>query len=471
MTRLYFTRILRYFSNAMYKYVIFIIATGFIYESVSWCVRIYKSISWIKKHRFVSNKMVGSHGKIYILIPVLYEADILEDTINYFSENFLEKLDDIVLVIVTTEKEKSITGSGSNTIDVAENLASKYHKITRIHFPERNGKMAHQLNYAVRRLIDDGDLINGNDLIAFYNADSRPEKETFDWVQEKFKEGTYSVFQQYGCYLENISYIDHVSWSSALLSGSLWQTRWAIGFEIYNAIKQLKFMRKSKVFNLNYPLNYCIGHGLFITRDLFEKIGGFNEKTHNEDANMGLQLSDLQEVIMPIPYFDISESPDTLRMLYRQKSNWYFGPLQSYSCMALILERSHYGIFRKMRLIILSTKLFSHAVFWIMGPTLMLLSLFLSAIYHNVQLLVFSLLASVLFAIPSIISYAFVYKLKILPPSISIAKISGKLIRGFFVCYMMHGLSAFNGLYRYIKQILSGRNADKIKTTIHRTTF
>src|SRR5574343_137187 len=132
----------------MYKYVIFIIATGFICESVSWCVRIYKSISWIRKHRFVSNKMVGSHGKIYILIPVLYEADILEDTIKYFSENFLEKRGNIVLVIVTTEKEKSVTGSGSNTIIVAENLASKYHKIIRIHFPEQNGKMAHQLNYA-----------------------------------------------------------------------------------------------------------------------------------------------------------------------------------------------------------------------------------------------------------------------------------------------------------------------------------
>ncbi len=452
----------------MLNYIVLIIIVGFVYESVSWCFRIYRSISWIMKNRVVSNEKYGSREKIYILIPVLFEADIIEDTVHYFNDNFLEKRDDVLLVIITTEKEKDISGSGLNTIDVVENLVSKYQKVIHIHFPERNGKIAHQLNYAVRRLIDDWELNNGNDLLAFYNADSRPEKETFDWVQEKFKDGTCSAFQQYGCYSENISHIDRAPWSSILLSGSLWQTRWAIGFEIYNALKQLKFRHKIRIFNLNYPLNYCIGHGLFVTRNLFEKIGGFSEKTHNEDAIMGLQLSDLQEVIMPVPYFDVSESPDTLKMLYKQKSNWYFGPLQSYSYTALILKKIHYGIFRKMRLLLLSTKLFSHAIFWIVGPTLMLLSLVLAVTYNDIQLFVFSLLASMLFAIPSIISYAFVYKLKISSPSISIARMISKLSGGFVVCYLMHGLSAYNGLYRYIKQVLSGEQAVKEKTVIKR---
>lgn len=452
----------------MYKCVIFIITVGFVYESISWYFRIRRSISWIEKERSVTNRIVENQGKIYILIPVLSEEDILGDTVCYFSSNFLVKQDDVILVIVTTERENILTGSSFNTIDLVKDLVSKYQKVIHVHSPEKNGKMAHQLNYGVRKLIHDGKLSSGKDMIVIYNADSRPEKETFDWVQKKSREGISSVYQQYGCYLGNISHIDHVSWSSVLLSGSLWQTRWAIGFEIYNALKQFKFVHDIKNLKMNYPFNYCIGHGLFITRDVFERVGGFSENTHNEDAILGLQLSDIQEIIMPIPYFDISESPDTLTMLYRQKSNWYFGPLQSYQYMMFILSKSRYGIFRKARLLLLSTKLFLHAVFWIAGPTLMLLSLILAFSYNDVWLSVFSLLSLMLFAMPSIISYAFVYKLKVSQSSISILKMINKLIVGFFICYLFHGISAYNGLYRYIIQILSGKYALKNKTIIHR---
>lgn len=454
----------------MLEYVILIIAIGFVYESCSWFFRIYTSYSWIKKERSIFNnsKNTKSSGKVFILLPVLAEADILENTVKYFNSNFLENKDGVFLVIITTEKENMLGNSGRNTIDVAIDLANKHLNVSRIHFTEQNGKMAHQLNYAVNNLIDSGSLSKSNDLIAVFNADSRPEKETFDWVQRKFKDGKYSAFQQYGSYSENMLKIDCVHWSSVLLSGSLWQTRWSVGFEIYNALKQLKFKYRTAKINMNYPFNYCIGHGLFITREVFEKVGGFSENTHNEDAILGLQLSEMQELLMPIPYFDISESPDTVEMLYKQKSNWYFGPLQAYSYMWIILNETKHKTFGKIRLFLLSTKLFMHAIFWILGPTLMLLGLILAVVSGKIALIGLSLLGLGLFAVPSIMAYVVMLEIGAIPRSFTSTKMTVSLLTGFFIFYVMHGASAYRGLYKYIKQLLSRTNAVKEKTIIKR---
>ena len=455
----------------MIKYVIIVIIFGFVYESMSWTYRIFKSLSWIKRERSTLISGVVSNRKIFILIPVLDEADILEDTVDYFSKNFLEKDDCLHLVIITTEKENTIISSYSNTIDVAKGIIDKYTRVSHIHFPGRDGKMAHQLNFAVKKLVDTENMMRGDDVMAVYNADSRPEKETFNWVKDKLISGKYKVFQQYGCYMKNISNIGYVSGSYILIAGSLWQTRWSIGFEIYNALKQIKFLKHTKDFRLNYPFNYCVGHGLYMTRSVFDQIGGFNEKTHNEDAVLGLQLSDMQEIIMPIPYFDISESPDTLNMLYRQKSNWYFGPLQAYSYLPFVSTKLRYSEYRRFRLYILTTKLFFHAIYWIVGPTLISLILVLSIILRDIQLLIFSLLAFLLFSIPSIISYYFVTNLKITLSKNGILKTETKSTIGFFGFYIMHGVSAYNGLYRYVRQILSGKKAEKVKTKIRVAVF
>lgn len=452
----------------MLQYIVLIIIFGFIYEATSWFFRIYTAFSWIKRERslFKHGQESKSSGKLYVLIPALAEAGILEDTAKYFSKYFLEKREDVFLIIITTEKEKFVAGSSHNTIDVARSLASKYEKITHIHFPREKGKMAHQLNYAIRDFINAGITINDDDLIAVYNADSRPEKETFDWVLRKFQEGGCSAFQQYGCYTGNILDISRVSWAPILVSGSLWQTRWSLGFEIYNSLKQLKFQPKNETLELCYPLNYCIGHGLFITKKLFEKTGGFTENTHNEDAIFGLQLSDMQEILMPVPYFDVSESPDTLEMLYIQKSNWYFGPLQAYSYAADILGKSNYGMLRKLRLVLLSTKLFSHAIFWIAGPTLMFLCFLLAIVNYDIVIICLSLLSIMLFAAPSFVSYTIMVELGTILPSVSFLKTANLLLKGFILCYIMHGISAYKGLYKYLIQLLSGKDAIKEKTII-----
>ena len=453
----------------MHYYIVACISFGFIYGFFSWLFRIYKSYVWIKKERVAFNQEKNSAPmlKMHILIPVFLEADIIEKTISYFDTIFLKEKENCHLVIITTEKEFILKKNEITTIDVVKEVLAKKEHITHIHYPHMEGKMAHQLNYAINLLTKD-ETLKVDDFVVVYNADSRPEVETIDWINFKSREKEISVFQQYGCYSGNIHDLQNSKSAPILLASSLWQTRWSIGFEIFNSLKQFDYQNRKEKLWLNYPLNYCIGHGLFIKKNVLEKMGGFSEDSHNEDAILGLQLCHSQELIMPIPYFDISESPDTVKMLYTQKSNWYFGPLQAYSYMLTLLRKAKYDMRGKTRLFLLSTKLFTHAIYWIVGPSLIILSLIISLIYCSPLLLFMSLVSIVLFSLPSIISHKIILKLKLVPSSFALHESFRDNSYGFFFFYVIHGASAYRGISMYLKQLISGKKAPKDKTIIGR---
>jgi hypothetical protein len=66
-----------------------------------------------------------------------------------------------------------------------------------INYPFSSGKMAHQLNYCLKLLIDKG--FWHNELLGIYYADSRPDSETFFWLNQR-SNGSGLVFQQYEKY-------------------------------------------------------------------------------------------------------------------------------------------------------------------------------------------------------------------------------------------------------------------------------
>ncbi len=448
--------------------LVIVFAAGFFYEALSWCYRVFNSVRWIKRER-PRYEIVKNSGRIYLIIPVLAEADILEKTVAYFIKTFLSKRKNVFLVIVTTEREKELNGS-SATIDLAKKIAVGDKRILHFHSPFSDGKMAHQINYAIHGLIEGDTAICDSDLIGIYNADSRPEKETLDWIVCNFDKDKRRVFQQYGCYLGNASILGRVRHSKILLSAALWQTRWALGFEIYNAKKQPRFYRENARFD--YPFNYCIGHGLFFTKGIFEEVGGFNEKMHNEDAILGLQLSDAQEPIVPVPFFDVSESPDGVRSLYEQQSNWYMGPLQSYEYAKRLLKQKQHTLRGKMRLYFLATKLFFHALYWIVGPTLMFLLLILSIATLNPWCLSASILGSALFVIvPSFLAYQSIREIDVpMDDAPNEHKALDALIGGSFIAYMIHGASAYRGLAIYLRHLFGGNEIKKKKTVmLHRS--
>lgn len=415
----------------------YIILLGFTIVSLNWIKDIFTTSMWIKKN--LKKKITPNYNKsIYILIPVLNEEKRIEKTVMYFLKTF-SKFKNLRVSIITTQFE-SVTKNNYSTIDIAKRLAKENKNILHFHYPETNGNMASQVNYGVNKI---NRKFNLNDSIfGLYNADSRPHKKTMDWLTSNLKENpNNSVYQQYGNYLLNYNNLGSFLKKSILVSAGSWQNRWSFGFEIPHALSQYN------KFNLfGYPLNYCIGHGLFFTKKIFDKLKGFSENTHNEDAIFGLELSYLKEKINPIPFFDLSDSPDSLMGLLIQKKNWFFGPFQSFKYFKKIISKRKNV--KKFELFIFSLKLFSHALYWIIGPSLFLLSMVLLIMdYSTLNLILFLFVFLLFLPLINFISTVKINKPKKQKPTFL------HNIFGSFIMYSMHGVSAYLALFQTILKI------------------
>lgn len=396
-----------------------------------------------------------TNGCVYVIIPVLAEVGRIEKTVSYFIDTFANKIN-FRLVLVSTEKEVVYYGSAPNTIDGCADLVRQYPEhVMHLHYPEITGNMAHQLNYAVKNIAS---LLDSDDVISIYNADSRPHPLTFQWVlSRKADDSELGVFQQYGDYTQNMS----KKTGATLLSAAFWQNRWAVGFELFNSIKSGLFYDSH---GITRSLNYCIGHGLFICKEAINKVGGFSEIFHNEDAILGLELSYLKVRINPIPFFDISDTPDTVYSLYRQKINWFFGPFQALNYFFKLNHKYRYDSFsEKIVLFAQSFKLFLHAVYWICGPVAMVYIFLYPIIHKNIVLFLFAYLSFfAFFVIPNIFSA--------MNPGIQSRRylsspiILFKLMYGGPICYFLHGLSAISAVALSVKNFFTGKPIKKGKT-------
>lgn len=493
--------------------VFFVILWGFIMVSLYWYFRILVAALWIRRNKknacCSDNKFANYDNRVYVLIPVLDEAERIEETIGYFTDTF-GYLVGLNIVLISTEREfdlsdyktkilleklasiscpqkiiefvylktgirlgderddisiirdraRNLIIKRRNTIDVIQEMSRNNHIVKIFHYPKNDGKMANQLNYAINKIIDENNDCHSGEIFCVYNADSRPHPKTFDWVLDVFNSSNVKVFQQYGNYLKNICDFEGAIKSKILVSAALWQTRWSIGFELFNSLSQLKF--KNNKHSLNYPLNYCIGHGLFFTKDIYKNLRGFNEDFHNEDAIFGLELSFLRELIMPIPFFDEADTPDSIISLYKQKSNWFFGPLQSFGYYNRILSERNIGNLRdRLRLLVLSMKLFSHAIYWVGGPLLLTISL-IAAIYINDLYfgLLFVMELIIFLVIPNILIWLIVEDSR----QIKFSSLLASLLIGAVPCYFLHGLSAHRTLFRVLINKIFARQMIKEKT-------
>ncbi len=396
-----------------------------------------------------------------MLIPVLDEMKRLPETLDYFLNEFKDL--NLKIVIITTEKERELKNKLSfDTIDFSRRMSSANPRIIHYHYPSESGKMAHQLNYGIRKLSEEIDLTSV--FLAVYNADSRPHAKTFSWVLETVnKNKDLQVFQQYGDYTKNLHTFCGFFEKSILTSVALQQTQWSIGAEIFRALKQFKIKNNKSV--LKAPFNHCIGHGLIFTKDIFDQVGGFSEESHNEDAVFGLKLSYLGKTIMPIPFFDLSDTPDRVGSLIQQRKNWYFGPMQAFYYYSEIIKEDVGGRINRKRLFILCCKLFRNAINWVLGPFFCFISLIILVFNFN-EFLLFAFIIEIFFYLifPELIVYFYIIKnnpKKIEEKTINIIFF---VIFGSILNYFLYGLSAYLAIFEYIQHIFLKKDLKKEKT-------
>ncbi|MGD8374230.1 MAG: glycosyltransferase family 2 protein [Candidatus Woesebacteria bacterium] len=340
--------------------VYLLICAIFFVISSKWIISIFSARKWIVQETKNTEKVAFNHKPIFVLIPVLAEVDRIQKTVSYFLDTFSGRIN-IKIVLITTEAEYKYKFAGPNTIDICKRLARQNNnRILHVHYPKNNGRMSHQLNFAITKL---GNILEPDSLLTVYNADSKPHPLTFDWVlQKRVHDPTQQIFQQYGDYTKNIN----GKTNGILLSAALWQNRWALGFELSKVLRSIPNVNNNYLLR---PLNYVIGHGLFMTRNFYDQSIGFSEIFHNEDAILGLEISFLRQKIMPLPFFDVSDTPDTIRSLYTQKIHWFFGPYQAFKYFSFLLKKyQNCSLMDKITLALQSFKLFAHAIYWVAGP-------------------------------------------------------------------------------------------------------
>lgn len=438
----------------MFLAVFYLVAVCFVAVSLRWLFGIIQGYRWIKQETAHIPRADPAHAPIVVLIPVLLEVGRIEKTVEYFIATFTDHIR-LNIVLITSEKEFTVQSAGPNTVDVCAELARRHEGIVaHYHYPNTDGVMSHQLNYALREMKN---ALAPEQLICVYNADSRPHPLTFDWVlRKRSKDPTRDVFQQYGDYTKNMD----ERMGGVLLSAALWQNRWAVGFELWKAITSLRGPGFS---NFGRPLNYLIGHGLFITKALYDATVGFSEVFHNEDALLGLEISFLGKLITPLPFFDVSDTPDTIASLFRQKIHWFFGPYQAWGYFVHLKKkyaRRSFG--EKCALFFLSGKLFLHAVYWVFGPLFVTFLLVSPLMRHDVALFVLGYgVFLFFFAVPNMLALCL---RRGGGGPVRLIGIFFSLASAGIITYILHGLSALVAVVLSIHRLLTGRSITKGKT-------
>jgi len=350
-----------------------LLITILIYAGVC-AFQIYKislSKAYLKSSTDVAALGQSSKGG-YILIPVLNEQKIIKDSYSRFKKAV--KGTNFHVVFITTDKEEKI-GADLTTREMLNLLIAEDNNITLINSPNKQGVMAHQLNYAIEEITKQAD--ENNPYFMIYNADSEIHKNTITYISGLLNRDPDMLVQQY-------SYYDHeepTNFSKKILSHiSLWQSRWSLQFELGRLLFDQKFFSKINKWKCFYPFkpfHYVIGHGLGISYNSWLLCTGFPEDELNEDAFLGYILHLHKFNMVSVPVLEKADSPRALNIYLKQQAVWFNGPLYAYSYFKKRLrgrcgrhKNSSIAVNFKDRLFAFATasKLFLHAVYWILGP-------------------------------------------------------------------------------------------------------
>lgn len=414
-----------------------------------WLIRMGLSYGYMRK---TEEAEVPENIRIVIIIPVLNEEKRIRKTIKMCSCIVQENVE---VVFATSSKERIKKG---NTIEIIEQYKKKYPWINSYTY-NGDGYMAHQLNYAIQAYCREN-RVDRHTVFAVYNIDSVITRQVLQWVAAQYQiNGERSlIYQQYGCYYKNWKDCEglFLMQKAILWSNMLWQTRWSIGFEMAHAWEGMLFCKRNIWF-----MNYCIGHGLFFNMDVYKKIGGFEEMSLNEDAIFGLQACLNNIKIIPVPWLELADSPDSVFSLFKQKITWIYGPGQAFEYRKFIKERekTRKRDGRGFRLTLLCIQLFEHALRWLLVPVIVIVAIIGSFLYSAFYGMI--MLCLILFYLSGInfIAVHLYDSNKYLSLKEALAVILGCIPQ-----FILHGISGWCGVIQLLGRWLFGKTIIKRKT-------
>lgn len=367
------------------KFILYILMCIYIYtifKNIIALIYINKWIKSAKKNRYIiKDKKV----LVYLIIPMLNEQKIAKKTYLNFKQ-LTQKMKNVKVMLVTTSKEVKKDGN-LTTYEILKELIKNDDKIFLCNYPQKTGVMAHQVNYAIKE-IEKYRFNHEKIIIGVYNADSKINVETIEYVLEKEEnknENEDVCYQQYSWY----KLCNNSKHKGIIASASLWRTRWSLTFEIfrvkqqewintiYEKVNRFKILRPfNRILHIVFEkMNYVIGHGFYMDIDLLHKIGGFPENTINEDAFLGYIINNKDIKIDAIPYLEKADFAPSIPVYIKQQTTWVNGPIYAFEYFKLYKKNNKLKKSEKIRAFTLAIKLFLHFIYWLISPYILLVIL------------------------------------------------------------------------------------------------
>lgn len=333
---------LKYFSQFNYptdRFEIVVVTTNKeAYDKKSKSVLLYKlatDISLGKQYQKIKAKYLG-------LFPV--------EVLNKIYTDY--QLKNVSTILVSIRKiYRNMPTTFELAIKEAKKINSQFRQkmVSVINYPNKNGVMSHQINYAIKKLGINNQ--HSNSIFAVYNADSRPNLNTLKFVTATLREFETktgfrpNIVQQSSLFTLNYNEYPKTITGYILKGASLFQTKWTL-------VRELSRFRAQSLSSINYKDNFlskifntkishCVGHGLFV-RFRVLKNEYLPTETINEDLPFGYYQCCKGEPILPLPILENSESPESITSLINQKRFWFTPYLEYRSCRNRVLQNKKY---------------------------------------------------------------------------------------------------------------------------------
>lgn len=303
------------------------------------------SLGWFHRYLLQEPDPAGGDGslQVVVILPMLREQRVIADTLTYFADLASRSLVAMCLAVVTTARERTelapvgkrswATATNDLAADLVGALRRSGVQAEHYDYPDPDGAMAHQVNYAaereIRRLAAAG-VPPQRVWLAVYNADSRPHPATFAaltcLVARRGAQGDAPrLVQQSAVFTANLTELASRPLGGVLVGAALLQSRWTLAREVPRLRRQANQARRSTRTSRLWPrLAHCVGHGLFVRADEFTTRGGLPTSTMNEDLAFGYLACAAGTPIDALPVLECAEAPDTVGGLIRQARQWFW---------------------------------------------------------------------------------------------------------------------------------------------------
>lgn len=276
----------------------------------------------------------GKTLKVLIVIPVLREQKVIENTLEHFKKLKIDNIKLTVCIAGTSREEKENCKYNKQilTSEIVKDWIRKYAKNPtkdlEYYYAEAmddNGDRASQLNNAVQYICS----FWKPDLIGVYDADSLPDNRTLIEVMNNFMQNNLISCQQPVHFIKAANRMAETRKNPILVANALYQSNWTMIRELPRWSSYHEFYRNKseQLYNRNV---YLIGHGQFVAYDVYTRFR-FPENEVTDGIQLGYRLAMSHQDIAPLHTFCDDDVPQSVIQLVMQHKRWFGGCMRLFT--------------------------------------------------------------------------------------------------------------------------------------------